>query len=125
MCTRTMLCIHIFQHGSNTQFRVLFDESRAPPVMCFAFLLFPTDNMALALHALPTASVTPLAIALQRGWQSLWALPRDILELFPPFLLAVPKSKVSHSRKSMRSANKGLKEKFSEFCSEHEAWPLC
>jgi large subunit ribosomal protein L32 len=37
-----------------------------------------------------------------------------LAELFPPFLLAVPKSKTSHSRKSMRSANKGLKNKTSE-----------
>jgi large subunit ribosomal protein L32 len=35
----------------------------------------------------------------------------SLLELFPPFLLAVPKKKVSHSRKAMRSANKGLKDK--------------
>ncbi|TDL28476.1 hypothetical protein BD410DRAFT_759744 [Rickenella mellea] len=32
-------------------------------------------------------------------------------DLFPPFLLAVPKKKVSHSRKAMRSANKGAKER--------------
>lgn len=37
-----------------------------------------------------------------------------LAELFPPFLLAVPKSKTSHSRKSMRSANKGLKNKTSQ-----------
>ncbi|KAJ6604693.1 hypothetical protein DFH09DRAFT_1123521 [Mycena vulgaris] len=42
-----------------------------------------------------------------------WAFPslQSLLELFPPFVLAVPKSKTSHSRKSMRSANKGLKDK--------------
>ncbi|KAI0932245.1 hypothetical protein AcV5_004478 [Taiwanofungus camphoratus] len=42
-----------------------------------------------------------------------WALPtlQSLLELFPPFLLAVPKKKTSHSRKAMRSANKGLKDK--------------
>jgi len=40
------------------------------------------------------------------------ASPLDSLfELFPPFLLAVPKKKTSHSRKAMRSANKGLKDK--------------
>ncbi|KAF9644671.1 hypothetical protein BDM02DRAFT_3068811, partial [Thelephora ganbajun] len=40
------------------------------------------------------------------------ASPLDsLLELFPPFLLAVPKKKTSHSRKAMRSANKGLKDK--------------
>ncbi|KAF8807442.1 hypothetical protein BYT27DRAFT_7098774 [Phlegmacium glaucopus] len=42
-----------------------------------------------------------------------WSIPslQSLLDLFPPFLLAVPKSKVSHSRKAMRSANKGLKDK--------------
>lgn len=39
---------------------------------------------------------------------------RSLLELLPPIVLAVPKSKISHSRKSMRSANKGLKPKMSE-----------
>jgi large subunit ribosomal protein L32 len=36
---------------------------------------------------------------------------RSLLDLIPPFLLAVPKKKTSHSRKAMRSANKGLKDK--------------
>ncbi|KAI0257630.1 hypothetical protein BJV78DRAFT_1079207, partial [Lactifluus subvellereus] len=35
----------------------------------------------------------------------------SLRDLIPPFLLAVPKKKVSHSRKAMRSANKGLKDK--------------
>ena len=44
------------------------------------------------------------------------ASPLDsLLELFPPFLLAVPKKKTSHSRKAMRSANKGLKDKRSAY----------
>ena len=49
-----------------------------------------------------------------------WRLPSlaSVLELFPPFLLAVPKKKTSHSRKAMRSANKGLKDKRSTSCSE-------
>lgn len=54
-------------------------------------------------------------------WSSFrWtASPLDsLLELFPPFLLAVPKKKTSHSRKAMRSANKGLKDKRSA-CSPH------
>lgn len=38
----------------------------------------------------------------------------SLLELLPPILLAVPKSKISHSRKSMRSANKGPRNKSSE-----------
>ncbi|KIY43726.1 hypothetical protein FISHEDRAFT_53653 [Fistulina hepatica ATCC 64428] len=32
-------------------------------------------------------------------------------ELLPSIVLAVPKSKTSHSRKRMRAANKGLKDK--------------
>ncbi|KAF7306957.1 putative 54S ribosomal protein L32, mitochondrial [Mycena indigotica] len=39
-----------------------------------------------------------------------WRIP-SLLELFPPITLAVPKKKVSHSRKAMRQANKGLKDK--------------
>jgi len=44
---------------------------------------------------------------------------QSLVDLFPPFLLAVPKKKVSHSRKAMRAANKGLKDKqsVSFFCS--------
>lgn len=34
----------------------------------------------------------------------------NLRELLPPWVLAVPKSKTTHSAKSMRSANKGLKE---------------
>ena len=48
-----------------------------------------------------------------------WRLPatvQSLLELFPSFDLAVPKKKTSHSRKAMRSANKGLKDKRS-MCS--------
>ncbi|EUC66804.1 ribosomal protein L32 [Rhizoctonia solani AG-3 Rhs1AP] len=45
--------------------------------------------------------------------ERLSALPslRTLLELFPPIVLAVPKKKTSPSRKRMRSANKGLKDK--------------
>src|ERR1700722_13663173 len=53
-----------------------------------------------------TAVLTPL-FAFQPPWPlSLQAL----LDLLPPFILAVPK-KTSHSRKATRSANKGLKDK--------------
>ena len=48
--------------------------------------------------------------------QPSWSIPflSSLRDLIPPFLLAVPKKKVSHSRKAMRSANKGLKDKQSE-----------
>ncbi|KAI0002092.1 hypothetical protein BJV77DRAFT_971037, partial [Russula vinacea] len=44
---------------------------------------------------------------------SSWSIPLlpSLRDIIPPFLLAVPKKKVSHSRKAMRSANKGLKDK--------------
>ncbi|KAF8314221.1 hypothetical protein DL93DRAFT_2080317 [Clavulina sp. PMI_390] len=48
------------------------------------------------------------------SWPSSIAIPSllaPLLELLPSIVLAVPKKKVSHSRKSMRSANKGLKDK--------------
>ncbi|KAJ7103492.1 hypothetical protein B0H15DRAFT_767857 [Mycena belliarum] len=54
-------------------------------------------------------TAVPAFLAASRAW----TIPslQSLLELFPPFVLAVPKSKISHSRKSMRSANKGLKDK--------------
>jgi large subunit ribosomal protein L32 len=54
----------------------------------------------------------PLSTILGASW-SIPLLP-SLRELIPPFLLAVPKKKVSHSRKAMRSANKGLKDKQSK-----------
>ncbi|KIY71588.1 hypothetical protein CYLTODRAFT_109523 [Cylindrobasidium torrendii FP15055 ss-10] len=42
---------------------------------------------------------------------NLRALPSLWEEIFPAILRAVPKSKVSHSRKSNRASNKGLKDK--------------
>ncbi|CAK9785755.1 hypothetical protein CC85DRAFT_286806 [Cutaneotrichosporon oleaginosum] len=58
---------------------------------------------------------------------------RSLLELLPPIVLAVPKSKISHSRKSMRSANKGIKPKMNfshcEACGtvklQHHMCPKC
>ncbi|TEB35003.1 hypothetical protein FA13DRAFT_1728799 [Coprinellus micaceus] len=82
--------------------------------------------MALALHSLrsslswtsfatpflrallPAAALSLAAPALPRV--SNWSLG-SLLELLPSIVLAVPKKKVSHSRKAMRSANKGLKDK--------------
>ena len=42
-----------------------------------------------------------------------WTLFNTCLPFFPHFLLAVPKKKVSHSRKATRSSGKGLKDKTS------------
>ncbi|KZO98370.1 hypothetical protein CALVIDRAFT_41656 [Calocera viscosa TUFC12733] len=67
----------------------------------FQLLHFPT----LYRRILPFTVSPPVAAALGVG------LIQHLLDLFPPFLLAVPKKKVSHSRKAMRSANKGLKDK--------------
>lgn len=67
-----------------------------------------------ALRPLFAAAFVPAFLTAPRP--SSWTLPaslQSLLELFPPFLLAVPKKKTSHSRKSMRSANKGLKDKHS------------
>ncbi|TBU65032.1 ribosomal L32p protein family-domain-containing protein [Dichomitus squalens] len=58
-----------------------------------------------------TAALVPAFLASPKPFT--WAIPSlpSLLELFPPWLLAVPKKKTSHSRKAMRSANKGLKDK--------------
>ena len=62
------------------------------------------------------ATILPTFLASQTPFN--WTIPswQSLLELFPPFLLAVPKKKVSHSRKAMRSAGKGLKDKKSLYC---------
>ena len=73
--------------------------------------------MALALRAGWSSSQHPLIAALQNGLQTLFQSPASLIELLPPILLAVPKSRVSHSRKRMRAANKHLKEKNSVFTS--------
>lgn len=70
-----------------------------------AFFGIQLTRPVLAASLIPTFLTAPKSFAL-----SLPSL-QSLLELFPPFLLAVPKSKTSHSRKAMRSANKGLKDK--------------
>lgn len=46
-------------------------------------------------------------------------------ELLPPWVLAVPKSKTTHSQKSMRSANKGLKEQQGASSPGTTFFPYC
>ncbi|KAJ7169919.1 hypothetical protein C8R46DRAFT_1090528 [Mycena filopes] len=77
-----------------------------------ALPLFTRPLLARPLWARPLFSVVLSSSAVPPS--RTWAIPslRSLLDiLFPPFVLAVPKSKVSHSRKSMREANKGLKDK--------------
>ncbi|KIM85275.1 hypothetical protein PILCRDRAFT_355824 [Piloderma croceum F 1598] len=72
--------------------------------------LFPALRSPWATPAI-TAALLPTFLASQQPFN--WAMPtlQSLLDLLPPFLLAVPKKKVSHSRKAMRSASKGLKDK--------------
>ena len=71
--------------------------------------LFSTARFSAAWPRVSAAFLPALAVS--PPFQ--WSIPslQSLLELIPPFLLAVPKKKVSHSRKAMRSANKGLKDK--------------
>jgi hypothetical protein len=64
----------------------------------------------LGLTLTPASSGATLKLT-----EKLSALPslKTLLELFPPIVLAVPKKKTSPSKKRMRSANKGLKDKTS------------
>ena len=67
----------------------------------FRSLLQPIPSPFLALSALALPSLSPTA-------------PNSTLDrlrsLLEGWVFAVPKSKTSHSKKSMRSSNKGLKE---------------
>ncbi|BEJ12793.1 hypothetical protein CspHIS471_0212530 [Cutaneotrichosporon sp. HIS471] len=98
--------------------------SAAPSLLARMSTLLPT----LFPRVVPTAALPWLAAPL-----GALAGLRSLLELLPPIVLAVPKSKISHSRKSMRSANKGLKPKLNfshcEACGtvklQHHLCPKC
>jgi len=66
-------------------------------------------------HALIyTLTSTPLSIFMQTLWkksQRNTGTLFGLAETLGPILWAVPKKKTSHSKKRMRSANKGLKDK--------------
>ncbi|OAX42376.1 hypothetical protein K503DRAFT_362282 [Rhizopogon vinicolor AM-OR11-026] len=70
------------------------------------------STLRLSWARLPIATFLDANLELQQK-PFRWTLPglQSLLELLPPIVLAVPKSKISHSRKAMRSANKGLKDK--------------
>ncbi|GAA5976832.1 hypothetical protein JCM11641_000884 [Rhodosporidiobolus odoratus] len=76
-------------------------SSRAPLAL-LPTVATTTTSTYISLSAAPTAA-------------SLASLIPDTLaglrDLLPPWLLAVPKRRTTHSAKRMRSANKGLKEK--------------
>ncbi|ORY29538.1 ribosomal L32p protein family-domain-containing protein [Naematelia encephala] len=72
-------------------------------VPCEASTSSPSPSSSLSMDQTPSTS-TP-------WYSSILPSISSLLELFPPILLAVPKKKVSHSRKRMRSAIKGLKNK--------------
>lgn len=52
---------------------------------------------------IPGAIAAPLQLP---AWSLALPTLRSLLDLLPPFLLAVPKKKVSHSRKRMRNHQK-------------------
>lgn len=73
------------------------------------------------LHLL-RAFALPLPVFSVAAPSSFRAIPDTLAalrDLLPPWLLAVPKSKTSHSKKSMRSSNKGLKEQQGTSISSH------
>jgi len=76
--------------------------------------LLPSIGRSLLTSWLAPVATAAASLNLPR---TTWNLPAlgSLFELFPSIVLAVPKSKTSHSRKAMRSANKGLKDKRSTF----------
>jgi len=83
-----------------------------------ALALRETQSLLPALRFSIARWLPPILGSAVVGWPTISrTIPslQSFLELFPPIVLAVPKKKTSHSRKSMRSANKGLKDKQSMF----------
>ena len=106
------------ERGKNQQTVRLFTST----TMAAALALHQSRTWLSAATRLPllrislAAAFVPAFLASPKPFT--WAIPSlpSLLELFPPWLLAVPKKKTSHSRKAMRSANKGLKDKQSMCC---------
>ena len=76
----------------------------------------PLSFAPFAFTTLPLPTAFQLASLASLFPDSLEALR----ELLPPWVLAVPKSKTSHSKKSMRSSGKGLKEQQGAFVCQEE-----
>src|SRR6266498_1514123 len=86
-----------------------------------ALALRETRSLLPTLHFSIARWLPPILGSAAVGWPTISrSLPslQSFLELFPPIVLAVPKKKTSHSRKAMRAANKGLKDKQSMFFLE-------
>lgn len=93
-------------------------QASTPRSPMAALALHPTRNVFQSLRlnferSLLRTNFLPAVFGASRTLN--WSL-QSLLGLFPSIVLAVPKSKVSHSRKAMRSANKGLKDKHSASC---------
>lgn len=103
---RALPAVQNFLSISSSTFRsTLPSTSSLPtraPSLSFAPIAFTTLPLPAAFQLPSLASLFP---------DSLEALR----ELLPPWVLAVPKSKTSHSKKSMRSSGKGLKEQQGAF----------
>ncbi|GFZ42661.1 hypothetical protein JCM24511_00378 [Saitozyma sp. JCM 24511] len=82
-------------------------RTSTPPILPSPALSPASASVSDALCTstpMPSPAAAPAA-----PWYTFLPGLSSLLELMPPILMAVPKHKVTHSRKSMRSANKGLK----------------
>lgn len=86
--------------------------------------LIPTQTITHTTHTPRTATTaTNTTTAGATSSSSISFIPsllNSLRDLLPPWLLAVPKSKTTHSKKAMRNSNKGLKEQQGEIA----AFPL-
>lgn len=97
-------------------------RTSTPPILPSPVLSPASASVSDALCTstpMPSPAAAPAA-----PWYTFLPGLSSLLELMPPILMAVPKHKVTHSRKSMRSANKGLKNRTSE-SAYHLAATLC
>ncbi|KAK6907276.1 ribosomal protein L32 [Kwoniella mangroviensis CBS 10435] len=127
-----MASLSLSSRSSLISLRPLINSSRPSwSLPCIASSSSSTSTLSVSPVS-PIESTIPTA----SSWRSI--LPsfslESILELIPPIVWAsVPKKKTSHSRKSMRSANKGLKNRTNlslcEACGSikltHHICPTC
>lgn len=98
-------------------FRHVGVETNATSLSTMAAVALLPSWRSAAYYSLPLSAGRSNALlpTFSRYLSPILAIPtlQSLMDLLPPFLLAVPKKKVSHSRKAMRAANKGLKDKTS------------
>lgn len=112
------LCLGVISHRPNHRLVTLRVANTSTTFSVPSFLETPVKSLSSFLEGWLFATEQEHSLVPSLGGPSGAFVPQeaqaDVLE-WDGVLNAVPKSRVSHSRKRMRSANKGLKDRVSKY----------